>query len=63
MRGECQVATSRGICGKPAVDSVPDGFYDDGKFHLCAEHWDEINKMTDEEENDQWPPPDPRLWE
>lgn len=44
-----------GICGKPAVDSLDDLGYDDGKFYMCADHWDEMDAQpTDDDWSSEW---------
>ena len=48
MRSECEVMLPGGICGKPAVDRIPDGL--DGWFNLCAQHWDEMHADPDEDD-------------
>jgi len=52
MRHECQVSEGNdSACGKLAVESVPDASQEDGKFYLCAEHWDELQTRSVEDED------------
>jgi hypothetical protein len=51
MRHECQVDEGNGTCGKLSVESVPDASQDDGRFWLCADHWDELQADSSEDED------------
>jgi hypothetical protein len=42
-RNDCQVMLPKGLCGKPSVGHVPDPRAWDGRFWLCADHWDELH--------------------
>jgi hypothetical protein len=48
MRRECQYLVGGGECGKPASEYMDSASRADGRYYLCAEHWDELTKAIAE---------------